>query len=283
METIIRKSATGHDLPAIITPDGKVRLLARPAALVPHHRSAMAADPTTLLPESQWVEFDRTRDEIQLLDQGNVGECTGEGLVNTVMVTRAVANQEFHLLSGSSVYAQVNRNVDQGASLTDAVAASQTFGAALQSEVPEGFYTAAQLARKFPTAAATAKRFVTPSGSWVTFHSFAEAGSLAQDGYQIYISVTAGGGWDVSRFSSAGVPPFLSGYGNHAQSGGEAMKRVNNTWLLKVRNSWGLRWGLGGFYWIDARFIDNQRAFEGYALKFTSQDPMDPNRGPIVA
>lgn len=281
---ILVKTATGDDLPYVVTPDGKVRFLARPAELVPHYRTAAKADPDELLPESEWVEYDRTRPEVKILNQGPVGECTGEAGVNVLMVTRLNAGQAHVPLSGSMLYSLVNGGVDRGASLTAVVEALQTTGVCTAAEVPEGFWTLNQVRRKFPTALETAPRFMTPVGSWRAFSSFAEAGALAQMGYSLYISVTADSAWDVSRFSSEGVPPFVRGYGNHAQKAGEAMKRSTRySWLLKVRNSWDVVWGLGGFYWIDSRFIDQQRQFEGYGLKFASQDPQDPNLGPAGA
>jgi hypothetical protein len=280
MDIIISRSATGHEMPAIVTPDGMERLLGRPASKVPLIRCSKPADPSMLLPQSQWVEFDRTRTVVPILDQGSVGSCTGHGGVEALMVARDIAGQSFNLLSASMVYAQVNGGADQGASLTDVVKALQTTGACLDSEMPEGFYTQRSLTSSI---LATAKRFMTPPSSWYTFSSFAEAGSLSQMGWQLYFSITAGAAWsNQSQYTKYWVPRFYRGAGNHAQSGGEKMTNEGGDWLVQVRQSWGTDVANAGFYNINAQFIDNQGQFEGYAVKFPSQDPQDPNIGPVA-
>jgi hypothetical protein len=277
---IFAKSATGDQMPAVVTRDGAHRLLGRPAEKVPLLRCAPRANPLTLLPESQWVEFDRTQSVVPILDQGQVGSCTGHGGATAVMISRAIEGQSFELLAPGMLYAQVNGGVDQGASLSDVVTALQTTGVCLESQMPDGFYRPSQITS---AAKATAGRFQTPLNAWVTFSTFQEMCSLAQMGATIYYSITAGGSWSNDP-TSDGVVPYIRGSGNHAQAGGTRMKRLpSGDWAIGGINSWGKQWWLDGVYWFVAKHIDNQDNFEGYALLSTTQDPQDPNLAPVVA
>lgn len=277
-DVINAKSQTGHDLPGFVTPDGQVRLLAAlPNRGLYKFTAFAAANP--VLSKSEIKSFSRVRADVPILNQAQVGSCNPHGATSANMRARSIAGQVFLLLSASDLYAQINGGRDQGSVPEDAANSLTTRGQALDSEVPEGFYTAAQIKARVPTAATTAPRFKADPNSFYEITSYAELYSAIALDFCCFFTVYVAGNWN--NFDSGGSPPFRRGQGNHVTADDNSLIVTSGGDIVVVsRNSWGTDWGTNGRYNYTEAAWDNQPGVVGYAMKFPGQDPQDPNLVP---
>lgn len=279
-DIIDAKSQTGHDLPGFVTPDGQVRLLAAlPNKGTYKFTPYRAANP--VLNKSEIKSFARVRKDVPILNQGQVGSCNPHGATSANMRARSIAGQVFLLLSASDLYAQINGGHDQGSVPEDAANSLTTRGQALDSEIPEGFYTAAQIARKSSTANQTAARFKADPESFYQIDSYEELYSAIALDFCCFFTVRVAGNWN--NFDANGSPPFRPGYGNHVTSDDNSLEVTSGgDIIVPSRNSWDYSWGNNGRYNYTNAAWDNQPGAVGYAMKFPGQDPLDPNLVPAA-
>lgn len=269
----------GTEFPGIVTPDGKVRFLAR----VPGDAGLQfprLADNIPLIDRKDWRPFSRHRKIVPILDQGQYGSCNGHAWVTALMRARAAANFEFQLLSACFLYALINGGRDAGSNIGEGATALKTTGTCLESQGPEGKilkrqYTAAQ----WQDGLATAARFKL--AEVYSFTTFDEAVTAALLGFHLNLSVLVAGSWN--NLDKDGRVPAYRGVGNHAVGGGDGLFFASNGEpLLDMTNSWGLRWGMDGRFRIGEATISHQPYFEGCAIKAVAHDPKDPTL-PIAA
>lgn len=272
------KTATGHDLPAYVTPDGVPRVL----GCLPGPRSfkapAFGAEPSRILPRSSWLEIARHRLSVPIKDQGQESSCVANGSLTMVERAMVAAGMAHVNLSRAMLYALINGGRDAGSNPADAFQVLQKLGVCAEATLPyqlafEGQITAAMRGE--------AARFKLDGGAVFECNSFDELVSAELQGYKTGMTVYVAGNY--AQLDADGCPPAHRGQGNHWQSCDARIKKARNgDWLLGAIQSWGEGvWDRGLGYFREAH-VDNQPGFMGYAILFPGQDPLDPNEGPIL-
>ena len=270
-DIISAKSLTGQDLPGFISADGQIRLLASlPNPGLYKATPFGAANP--IIPRSEWKPFKRVRNEVPILDQGQVGSCNAHGFASALMRARVASGQSQVLLSASMLYALINGGRDAGSAPEDAAKAVVSTGICLDSEVPEGFYRSEDIGAGPRT---TAARFKVPADAMYQVSSFDELVSALMSNYRVAFTVRVAGNWN--QFDANGSPPFYRGQGNHVTCDDDSLAQLpSGEWVVPSRNSWTPRWGNNGRYNFREAASENQSGFVGYAVKFPGFDPLDP-------
>jgi hypothetical protein len=276
---ISAKSETGHDVPAFVTPDGVPRLLT--AIPGPPNRMAtpFSAEPSRLIPRSEWREFDRRQSALPIYDQGQIGSCVANGWCYMLRRAMLTAGATMADVSRAMLYAMINGGRDAGADPAAAVSALSETGVCLESEVPYGFKVKRQISAG---AYETAKRFRIEPDAVYSIANFDEAVSAELLGFDAGFTVFVQGQWN--ELSPDGCPPAYRGTGNHWMSFDNRLKKTSKgEWLLGALQSWGGRWGDGGRCWMREAHFANQPYLQMYAIRWPGQDPLDPNLAPVAA
>lgn len=209
------------------------------------------------------------RTDVPIIDQNGRGACVAHAAVSAVMLARAAAGYSFVDLCPWWLYCRVNRGVDAGANLGDAVQVLSEVGVPPRGIVPEKSY------RIDPAiddkAAAQAGRFKVAKVARIT-GGFEEACVAAFLGYGISFDLCAGVGFDTD---ANGVVPFLRGTNNHEVLAGESLVQIQGYPYLGGRNSWGTSWGMAGRCYWQPQHLD--RSYETVAVRFVDPDPQDPD------
>lgn len=272
------KSQTGHDLPAFVTPDGQIRLLAS----LPGPRSFQAtpfAAANPVIPRSDWVAFDRHRTDVPIKDQKQEGSCVANGWI--AMLERAISasGQAHQDLSRAMLYAYINGGRDAGANPADAAQVVSTVGVCTEATVPYQFLVQRQISQ---VAIDEAKRFLFEGDSLYSINSWDELVSAELLGFKTGMTVLVAGNY--TTLDSDGCPPAHRGTGNHWQSCDSRLKKTAaGNWVLGAIQSWGLQvWNQGLGYFTEAHW-DLQNGVQAYAVKWANWDPNDPNIIPVLA
>lgn len=268
------QTTNGDILPGVVTPDGQIRLLgALPPK--PHGLTSWKDGNNPVIPRAQWKPFSRPRPGVPILDQGQHGSCVGHGSTTALMMSRASAGMTFKLLSPCFLYGLINGGRDQGANISDAMAALLKTGTCLESEVPEGDIYASRFPKSAYASAANYKAL-----DCYGLQDFDDVGSALQLGWDVSFSVCVGNRF--MRVDSDGIAGVDPGYGNHCVYAGEEMILINGVWYCGGRNSWGLTYGNKGRFRWGERHISTESAFDAFAVRTATSAPDDATNPPIA-
>jgi C1A family cysteine protease len=192
-------------------------------------------------------------------DQGNLGSCTGQAIagaiellgkrnIKAIDVSRLFIYYYERLLLGT-----INR--DSGAYIRDGIKACYTYGAPIEKLWP---YNIAKFKIKPSTAAIkdAVTRKVTSYQRAADFNACIDAlaaGYPVTIGFHVYTSFTS------SIVSRTGIMPYPNTR-RERLLGGHAVLLVGynkSTNMFIARNSWGKRWGDGGYFYMPFQVIQN--------------------------
>lgn len=257
------------DLEEFTLEDGSVRKL---GCLMPDPTMLRASRPVfgdavtnqKMIARSEWADLMKnysSGNEDQFLppihDQGPVGQCCPESAVTMVEYLRARQGLGYVRLSGADLYHRINRGVDQGSLLEDAlrelttngVGTAATSGTIWKNGVWKGEASSAER-KRFRVL----EWYECPTFDHIMSALF--AGFVVQSGtmwYQSHFSVDQDG-WLPPRSGQAGGHAYMSYRPAVRVVGG---KTVYGTWN---QNSWGESWPKIG---LKGRFAVSEELYNG--------------------
>ncbi len=269
---------TGFDLlNAIAGPDGQVRLLGCLPPKPDFGGLPKFAASNAVLPRDQWQDVDLSPLAGSVWDQGQHGSCVGHGSTKAFEIAfrmggGTVPDSGF---SPTSLYALVNGGRDQGAIVSDAMDALLQKGVCTMAECPESIIYSSRIPA---SANATRQRFRVADAYHCS--TFDEIGSALQLGFPVSFGITLHGAFN--NLNSEGVAGIGWGVlGGHCMCGYGTKKLKDGSWAIRVRNSWGPKWGLGG----DCLLIENHFGSDcdAFAIRADIRDPQDPANSPAAS
>jgi hypothetical protein len=206
-----------------------------------------------------WQECDWSFFGSPVRDQKTYGSCTGHAGVCALDIIYRKQGKPSPLLSCTFPYGLVNGGRDNGASVTSILKVLREVGTCLHSEVgTDQIYK-----HQFPRQAwKTAEKYrVVEYLLCQTYEELCEAINL---GFPVALGITVG--QNFNRLDRYGVCPLPDvAVGGHALCGiGLKKHPVNNTWIMKIQNSWGRQWGMDGFAYLTKGHFDWM--VDGYAI-----------------
>jgi hypothetical protein len=226
-----------------------------------------STQPLPDIPESEWQEFDYTKDPsfpVKIKDQGQFKACDGHAAATSLEVARWIAGLPHLDLSAWFIYANLCRGWDTGASIADALQFLESRGVCNDASVPYGTIRPSQIK---PVATTEATKHRIEIGYTLT--SFRDLCISAQLRQPFNFSMPVNTGFN--SLDKNGCPSNISGEHNHAGCGGLGMKRVNGKWYFLFPNSWGNRWGHNGYAWIGEKNLEGW-GFDAYSVIATRED-----------
>lgn len=234
-----------------------------------------------LIPRSQWTPIDR-RDlfpaSTWIMNQGEIGSCVGNGSAGALRRARFLQNggDDDIALSPGCLYAQINGGVDQGAVISDALAALIQSGTCDYATVGESPYYMNQLPSGWQTIA---QRFRIDAA----YHceDFDSIGSALQLGYIVVYGIMVGNNFQ--NFDQYGVAGHAGGPGNHCMMADGMTQLPDGRWCVDDCNSWGSTWGPwnNGRCYLDEQHFQNGDQPDAFAIQAAVADPENPNQPPV--
>ena len=224
-----------------------------------------------IIPRAQWNQTSFRFLGVPILNQGSHGSCVGHGSVTAFWNAWLLSGATPQQFSACWIYGLINGGRDAGASIDQALTVIEEQGVGLLSDVPEGMV----FKRNFPAQAATnAARF---KAEGYVANTVDELGTGLQLGFFPVFGVTVGMAFQ--NYSGTGLIRVGFGPANHCVTA-DGMQLVNGAWVLNGVNSWGTSWGDGGHFLIS---LDSIAKDEMYLVRYSLQDPNDPQQPPVAA
>ncbi len=233
-------------------------------------------DSNPILSRDQWQDVDLSPFLHPVWNQGGHGSCVGHGSATAFHLAYRIAGGTVPPsgFSPTSLYALINNGRDRGAIVSDAMDALLSHGLATMAEVPESVI----YERQIPASAkATRKRF-RASDCYRT-NTFDAIASALQRGFPVSFGIMLPGRFN--NLDPEGVCGLGGGWlGGHCMAAYGLKRLANGKWAIRVRNSWGLRFGVNGNCLLVEEHFG--RDLDAFAIRANLADPLDPNPAPIV-
>jgi hypothetical protein len=230
------------------------------------------------VPESDLAEFDLW-DEFESVtggkyagvkDQDGRGACNGFAAATSLEWARWLAGHDWTPLSPWYVYAILCNGVDRGSNISQALRLLSERGTPREPAVPYGTINP----RAIPAAAhGEARRFRIEVGRRLTSWEDLLTATAYREPFNL--SVAAGGMFN--SIDDDGCIVSTGAVNNHAVCAGLGLKKTRRGWAILGQNSWGTRWGLGGFFRVTRDVLRFNSSFDAYTVRAVHSDPDDPD------
>jgi C1A family cysteine protease len=212
-------------------------------------------------------------------DQGNLGSCTGNAMAGAIDLMDKKRYNKTTRVSRLFIYyyeryLEGTVNYDSGAYVRDALRATNTYGAPLETLWP---YDITKFKTKPTTAAITdgANRKVT---SYMSVANHAAALNALSNGYPVIIGFTVYSSFESGNWYQAngsGIMPYPNTT-RESVLGGHCVLLVgydmtHNYYI--VRNSWGPNWAKGGYFYMPFSVIQNTSMSSDFWAVEIANDP----------
>lgn len=248
-----------------------------PSRRLPMSGFAPPMAPADLIPPADYEEFELPMPSgVMIKDQGQVGACNTHSETLNLQLVDVAAGRPNVALSAWAPYGWLTNGHDIGSSPVEGLDLLQTRGTPPDAAVAHGNYFPQTYGPQILTEAA---RFRCEKGVQITTDD--ELATAIQRLSPVTIAIPVGDAF--SDLDAEGVAPLAAGYCNHAVSAVLGMKRAKNgQWIFKVANSWGVGWGLDGFFWLYLAGTTRRAGFEAVMFQSGTDDPQDKGL-PVLA
>lgn len=221
--------------------------------------------------KSMGVDLDISPD-LEILDQEQENACGAFSGTTTFGVSWTLAGYPYYQWSENALYALVNGGADAGCSPLDVLRALLKHGIPRKEANP----TNTMFLQDIPQSTwADAMNFRLAAGYECS--SWNQIITAIVLGYAVEFGIALPGGF--AHPDAYGIPPVGGFAGLHAMNGcGLKWFEHLREWCLKVRNSWGVRYGLGGIIYLREAHFDRSAAM-GYVEAYAAKAPMPSTAG----
>lgn len=222
----------------------------------------------TVLDESQWQEMDFGHYNPPVKNQGQYSSCVGFSSSTCMEVAWMQSGRPFAGFSPWFIYGTINGGRDAGARISDALLSLKSKGVCPDGGVEPG--TIQQ--NKFPSVAYDdARRFRIFEA--YQCGSFEEVCSAITLGFPVALGVKVG--TNFAGLDEEGVAPLPKGFGGGHAIAGIGLKRSSKYgWVVKIQNSWGRNFGLGGCCYLRKEHFSAMHP-DAFAIQAIFDDPLD--------
>ncbi len=264
------------NLPSVLF-DGVYRVLglipSSPESLLgfPNFSSIQGLDP------AQWQEIDLQWYNPPILDQGSTSACAPHASTSGMEMCYLQSGRLLREFNPFFVYALVNNGRDAGSMLSDCMRAMMQYGICPKEDMPAGAMFQQQIPQQ---AYANAKRFLLINA--FRCQNFDEICSAISLGFVCPLGLLVGSNF--ASVDSDGVCPLPNGGGGgHAVLGMGLKKNSKYGWLIKIKNSWGPRFGNQSYAFLRREAL-NYMPTDAFAIQSVIDDPQDnnPSNVPVV-
>ena len=225
----------------IIYAGGEVRTLGcRPRLAAVGELFPVWTEKQVTIPRYKWQPCSWRHLVRRIMDQDGVGACNAFAACQALETCRAMAGQPHVELFPGNLYGRINGGRDQGSVLGDALRALTDDGVIVQLNGVQPWEWGRK-SRPDDWETEAAKYRILEAYDCPTFEHIASA---IQCGFLVDFGVMVGN--DFNPGADLWVPDYRRGGGGHAMCGVGLVER-SGKWGILTANSWGERWGDGGF------------------------------------
>jgi Papain family cysteine protease len=215
------------------------------------------------IPRSEWRAVDYRPFAPTVFNQGSQGSCVGHGGVGVLCTLRALHGHGRERLSPSNLYGQINGGRDRGALVADALEGLRTVGVCLESTCGPGQWPRSGWPATWKDEA---RRFRIEKADEVT--GFDQIATAVLEGDPVCFGIELGLNFEPD--GRAVIPDRRGEGGGHCMFA-LGLEQIDGRWHLLVQNSWGTRWGAGGYCYLPESYLRDWH--EAWRLQAATDDP----------